>query len=191
MSILSIRIFLFILILIGIFIVFKAIKLLKNAFNGVKLLTLPYNDNLGHFTVSKSGVYAIWHKGPLFKKTPLTQFRPHILNTATDKEIKLNRSILSPRSNNFDTGRVELFTFKAEAGRYELKLIPGSSTSKFQAMIGAAIPLADIDLSHYSIEIQKSQAQIFTILSIPLLLLGIASIVGGLVVELLAEKIFV
>ena len=191
MSILSIRIFLFILILIGIFIVFKAIKLLKNAFNGVKLLTLPYNDNLGHFTVSKSGVYAIWHKGPLFKKTPLTQFRPHILNTATDKEIKLNRSILSPRSNNFDTGRVELFTFKAEAGRYELKLIPGSSTSKFQAMIWAAIQLSDIDLSHYSIEIQKSQAQIFTILSIPLLLLGIASIVGGLVVELLAEKIFV
>jgi len=191
MSILSIRIFLFILVLIGIFIVFKAIKLFKNAFNGVKLLTLPYNDNLGHFTVSKSGVYAIWHKGPLFKKTPLTQFRPHILNTATDKEIKLNRSILSPRSNNFDTGRVELFTFKAEVGRYELKLIPGSSTSRFQAMIGGAIPLADIDLSHYSIEIQKSQAQIFTILSIPLLLLGITSIIGGLVVGLLAEKIFI
>lgn len=191
MSILSIRIFLFILILIGIFIVFKAIKLLKNAFNGVKLLTLPYNDNLGHFTVTKSGVYAIWHKGPLFKKTPLTQFRPHILNSATDKEIKLNRSILSPRSNNFDTGRVELFTFKAEVGHYELKLVPGSSTSRFQAMIGGAIPLADIDLNHYSIEIQKSQAQIFTILSIPLVLLGIASIVGGLVVGLLAEKIFI
>ncbi|MGO2385728.1 MAG: hypothetical protein ACTH6Z_01240, partial [Psychrobacter sp.] len=112
-------------------------------------------------------------------------------NTATDKEIKLNRSILSPRSNNFDTGRVELFTFKAEVGHYELKLVPGSSTSRFQAMIGGAIPLADIDLNHYSIEIQKSQAQIFTILSIPLLLLGIASIVGGLVVGLLAEKIFI
>ncbi|MGP9545853.1 hypothetical protein ACT3QR_12705 [Psychrobacter sp. AOP7-B1-25] len=191
MSILSIRILLFILILIGIFIVFKAIKLLKNVFNGVKLLMLPYNDNLGHFTVSKSGVYAIWHKGPLFKKTPLTQFRPHILNTATDKEIKLNRSILSPRSKNFDTGRVELFTFKAEAGHYELKLVPGSSTSRFQAMIGGAIPLADIDLNHYSIEIQKSQAQILTILSIPLLLLGITSIIGGLVVGLLAEKIFI
>ncbi|MGP9556681.1 hypothetical protein [Psychrobacter sp. AOP7-A1-24] len=191
MSILSLRILLFILILIGIFVVFKAIKWFKNAFNGVKLLMLPYNDNLGHFTVTKSGVYAIWHKGPLFKKTPLPQFRPHIRNTATDKEIKLNRSILSPRSNNFDTGRVELFTFKAEAGRYELKLVPGSSTSRFQAMIGGAIPLADIDLNHYSIEIQKSQAQIFTILSIPLLLLGIASIVGGLVVGLLAEKIFI
>jgi len=191
MSILSIRILLFILILIGIFIVFKAIKLLKNAFNGVKLLTLPYNDNLGHFTVSKSGVYAIWHKGSLFKKTPLNQFRPYILDTAIDKEIKLNRSILSPRSNNFDTGRVELFTFKAEAGRYELKLVPGSSTSIFQAMIGGAIPLADIDLNQYSIEIQKSQAQILTILSIPLLLLGITSIIGGLVVGLLAEKIFI
>ncbi len=190
MSILSIRILLFILILIGIFIVFKAIKLFSNAFNVVILLTLPYNDNAGSFTVSKPGVYAIWHKGPLFKKTPLYQFRPHILNTATNKEIKINRSILSPRSNNFDTGRMELFTFKAEAGHYELKLGPGSSTSRFQAMIGGAIPLANIDSNHYSIEIQKSQAQICTILAIPLLLLGIAGIVSGLVVGLLAAKIF-
>ncbi|MGO2279549.1 MULTISPECIES: hypothetical protein [unclassified Psychrobacter] len=191
MSILSIRILLFILILIGIFVVFKAIKLFKNAFNGVKLLTLPYNDNLGLFTVTKSGVYAIWHKGPLFKKTPLPQFRPHIRNTATDKEVKLNHSILSPRSSNFQTGKVELFTFKAEVGHYELTLVPGSITSRFQVMIGGAIPLADIDLSHYSIEIQKSQAQILTILSIPLLLLGITSIIGGLVIRLLAEKVFI
>lgn len=191
MSILSIRILLFILVLIGIFIVFKAIKLFSNAFNGIILLTLPYNDNAGSFTVSKPGVYAIWHKGPLFKKTPLTYFKPHILNTATDKEIKLNRSMVSPRSNNFNTGRMELFTFKAEAGHYELKLVPGSSTSRFQAMIGGAIPLTNIDLNHYSIEIQKSQAQILTILAIPLLLLGIAGIVGGLVIGLLAEKIFI
>ncbi len=119
------------------------------------------------------------------KKTPLTYFKPHIINTATNKEIKLNHSILSPRSNNFDTGRMELFTFRAEAGHYELKLVPGSSTSRFQAMIGGAISLADIDLSQYSIEIQKSQAQVFTILAIPLLLLGIAGIVGGLVIRLL------
>mgnify|MGYP003678076486 FL=1 len=86
---------------------------------------------------------------------------------------------------------MELFTFKAEAGHYELKLVPGSSTSRFQAMIGAALPLVGIDLNHYSIEIQKSQAQVFTILAIPLLLLGIAGIIGGLVIGLLAEKIFI
>jgi len=86
---------------------------------------------------------------------------------------------------------MELFTFRAEAGHYELKLVPGSSTSRFQAMIGGAIPLADIDLNHYSIEVQKSQSQIFTILAIPLLLLGIVGIVSRLVVGLLAEKIFI
>ena len=69
--------------------------------------------------------------------------------------------------------------------------VSGSSISRFQAMIGSAIPLADIDLSQYSIEIQKSQAQVFTILAIPLLLLGIVGIVGGLVIGLLAEKIFI
>ncbi|MGP9491772.1 hypothetical protein [Psychrobacter sp. AOP7-B1-24] len=185
MSILSIRILLFILILIGIFIVFKAIKLFKNAFNGVKLLTLPYNDNLGHFTVSKSGIYAIWHKGPLFKKTPLAKFRPNISSTSTGKEIKLYHSILSPRSSNLQTGGVELFTFRAEVGHYELKLVPGSSTSRFQAMIGGAMPMADIDLSRYFVEVKESQSQMLTILAIPLLLLGIVSIIGGLVIGLL------
>ncbi|KAF0569674.1 hypothetical protein FQV37_2701 [Psychrobacter nivimaris] len=38
---------------------------------------------------------------------------------------------------------------------------------------------------------EKSQAQVFTILAIPLLLLGIAGIVGGLVIGLLSEKIFI
>ena len=191
MSILSVRALLFCLIPIGLFIVFRAIKLLRNAFNGDVLLMLPHQDNIGRFTVSKSGVYAVWHKGPLFKKTPLAQFRPHILNTSTNKESKLHRSLLSPRSNNFATGSMELFTFRAEVGHYQLKLISGSSTSRLQAMIGDALPLAGIDLSQYSIEIRESQPQILTILSIPLMLLGGACIIGGLVMGLLAEQLFI
>ncbi|WP_201550578.1 hypothetical protein [Psychrobacter fjordensis] len=165
--------------------------MLRNAFNGDVLLALPYRDSVGNFTITKSGIYAIWHKGPVFKKTPLAQFRPHISSTTTGKEIQLNPSILSPRSNNFATGRMELFTFRAEVGHYELKLVSGSSTSRLQAIVGNAIPLADIDLSLYSIEVKESQSQILTILAIPLLLLGILGIVGGLVLELLAEQFFV
>jgi hypothetical protein len=191
MSVLSIRTLLLLIVPVGIFIVFKAIKLLRSAFNGDVLLALPYHDGVGNFTITKSGIYAIWHKGPVFKKTPLAQFQPHISSTTTGKEIKLNPSILSPRSNNFATGRMELFTFRAQAGHYELKLVPGSSTSRLQATVGNAMPLADIDLSLYSIEVKESQSQILTILAIPLLLLGILGIVGSLVAELLAEQFFV
>ena len=191
MSVLSIRILLFLIVPVGIFTVFKAIKLLRSAFNGDVLLALPYHDSVGSFTVSKSGVYSIWHKGPVFKKTPLAKFRPHISSTSTGKDIKLNPSILSPRSNNFATGRMELFTFRAEIGHYELKLVSGTSTSRLQAIVGNAIPLADIDLSLYSIEVKESQSQIITILAIPLLLLGILGIVGGLIVGLLDENFFV
>ncbi|WP_201591293.1 hypothetical protein [Psychrobacter fozii] len=191
MSVLSIRILLFLIVPVGIFTVFKAIKLLRSAFNGDVLLALPYHDNVGNFTITKSGIYAIWHEGPVFKKTPLAQFRPHISSTTTGKKIKLNPSILSPRSNSFATGRMELFTFRAEVGHYELKLVSGSSTSRLQAIVGSAIPLADIDLSRYSIEVKESQSQILTILAIPLLLLGILGIVGGLVLGLLAEQFFV
>ena len=191
MSILSSKILLFLIVPIGIFTVFKAIKLLRNAFNGDVLLALPYYDSVGSFTVSESGIYAIWHKGPLFKRAPLAHFRPHILNTSTNKESKIYSSIMSPRSNNFATGRMELFTFRAEIGHYKLKLVPGSSTSRLQAILGNAIPLADIDLNRYSIEVKKSQSQVLTILAIPLLLLGILGIVGGLIIGLLDENFFV
>ncbi|MBE0441449.1 hypothetical protein EI164_05135 [Psychrobacter sp. FME13] len=86
---------------------------------------------------------------------------------------------------------MELFTFRAEVGHYELKLVPGSSTSRLQTAVGNAIPLADIDLSRYFVEVKESQSQILTILAIPLLLLGILGILGGLIVGFLDENFFV
>ena len=72
-------------------------------------------------------------------------------------------------------------------GKYELSLISGSSVSSFQKAIAKVVPLANIDLNQYFIEIRQSQAQLLTMLSIPLLLLGMAGMVCGLVFGLLIE----
>ena len=82
---------------------------------------------------------------------------------------------------------MELFTFNAPAGEYELSLTKGSSVSSFQKAIAKVIPLKDIDLDQYFIQIRQSQSQILTMLSIPLLLLGMAGMVCGLVFGLLIE----
>lgn len=191
MSILTLKILLFCLVPIGIFILYKGIKLLRTSFTGKVLLDLPYLDRMGYLTIPESGIYSIWQKGPLFRKTPIAKFRPQIRNTSTDQVINLSSSIMSLRSNNFSTGRMEMFTFAADVGHYEIKLVAGSSVSSFQEIIGEALPFADMDLKKYAIEVRKSQSQVLTMLSIPLMLLGFAFTLGGFVLGLLAEQIFI
>lgn len=190
MNLLTIKVLFFSLIPIGLLLLIMAVKLLWQASKGKVLLTLPFNDRADHFTVTKSGVHSISQKGPILKKTPAGNFWPQITNLATNEVIKISPSIMSPRSNNFSTGIMELFTFYASVGEYKLDLVTGSSVSSFQKMIGTIIPLADIDLEQYFIEIRESQSQLWTMLSIPLLLLGMAGMVCGLVFGLLAEKVF-
>ena len=191
MSLLTLKILLFCLVPIGIFILYKGVKLFRNAFTGQVLLELPYLDRMGYFTISESGIYSIWQKGPLLKKTPIAKFRPQIRNTSTDQVTNLSPSIMSPRSNNFSTGSMEIFTFAADAGHYQLNLVAGSSVSSFQKIIGDVLPFADIDLKKYVIEVRKSQSQLLTMLSIPIMLLGFACTLGGFVLGLLAEQIFI
>ena len=191
MSLLTIKLLLFSLIPLGVLLLIIAFKLLWRASKGKVLLTLPFNDRADYFTVTKSGVHSISHKGPILKKTPAGNFRPQITNLTTNEVVKINPSVMSPRSNNFSYGIMELFTFYAPVGKYKLDLVAGSSVSSFQKMIGTMIPLADIDLKQYFIEIRESQSQLLTILSIPLLLLGIAGMVCGLVFGLLADKLFI
>ena len=191
MSLLTIKILFFCLIPIGMLILSKGIKLLKKPLNGKVILSLHYSDKVGNFTIEKTGIYSIWQKGDLLKKTPINKFRPHLYDAATNKELILKPSIMSPRSNNFSTGQMEMFTFTAKAGNYELKLLSGSSVSKLQSVVGSAIPLANIDPKNYFIEVRESQSQLLTLLSIPMMLLGLAGVIGGPVMGLLAEQLFI
>ena len=191
MSLLTLKILLFCLVPIGIFILYKGVKLFRSAFTGQLLLELPYLDRMGYFTISESGIYSIWQKGPLLKKTPIAKFCPQICNTSTNQVINLSPSIMSPRSNNFSTGSMEMFTFAADVGHYQLNLVAGSSVSSFQKIIGDVLPFADIDLKKYVIEVRKSQSQLLTMLSIPIMLFGFACTLGGFVLGLLAEQIFI
>ena len=191
MSILTYRILFFTLIPLGLLILIKAIKILISAFNGQVLLQLPYNDNVGAFTITKAGYHSIWQKGPMLKKTPLAKFRPQIRNTVTGEVIPIHRSLMSPRSHSFSNGEMEIFTFHAPKGNYEMSFVAGSSVSLVQRLVGNAIPLADMDTSKYSLEIRESQSQFLTFLAIPLILLGVAGMAGGLVLGLIADQIFI
>ncbi len=190
MNLLLIRILFFCLIPIGIYILVKAIQIQNKTFNGKILIEIPYLEKGGQFSVAEAGNFSIWQKGQIFKRTPVDKFKLHIYDKSTKKEIKLNFSYLRPQTNGFSTGRMELYRFYAPIGNYEVEFGEGSNVSKLESLVSNIIPVQSADLSKYSIEIRQSQPQIISFLAIPMLLLGLFGIIGGLVLGLLADQIF-
>lgn len=190
MQILYIKIFFFCLMPIGAYILYHGIKILRKSFNGKVMLEMPYLQQAGDFTILKSGIYSVWQKGEMFRKTPLDQFSSHIYEKESQQELNLSYSLMSPRSNDFSTGRMEIYTFYAKPGVYELRLQDGSSVSAIESTISKLIPLPNVDLSKYYIQIRESQSQWVTLLGIPITLVGAFGVLGGFVLGLLADQVF-
>ena len=190
MSIIIIRIFFFCLIPIDAFMLYHGIKILRKAINGKVILDMPYLQQIGEFTILKSGIYSIWQNGEMFRKTPIDQFSTHIYEKATQQEINLSYSLMSPRTNDFSTGRMEIYTFYASPGVYELRLQDGSSASILGGFTSKLVPFPAVDLAKYFVQVRESQSQWMTLLGIPITLVGAFGIIGGFVLGLLADQVF-
>lgn len=189
MSMILLRVLFFCLTPVGIFILIKGITLIRKAFNGKVLLEVPYLENGGEFSITEAGNFSVWQKGEVFKRTPVDKFRVRIFETSTNEEIKLNASLLSPRTNDFSTGRMELYCFFASAGNYKMTFQQGSNISSFQSLIGNVLPVQSVNLSKYFIQIREAQPQINSLLAIPMILLGIFGTVGGVLLGIFADQV--
>jgi hypothetical protein len=183
------QIFFFCLIPVGVFILIRAIKLLKKTFNGEIILEIPYSRKISTFEITKPGVYAIWHKGQIFRKAPLNKFKPLIRNTITKEEIVLSPSFFRLNSNNGRTGRMELFRFSAPSGIFQLELMEGSSVTLFEQAISGLFPLKKVDIENYFIQVRESQPFYYILIGIPLVSLAGFLIIGGLVFGILADQL--
>lgn len=183
------QIFFFCLIPVGAFILISAIKMLKKTFSGEIILEIPYSLKISTFEITKPGVYAIWHKGQIFRKAPLNKFKPLIRNTVTKEEIMLSPSFFRLNSNNGRTGRMELFRFSAPSGKFQLELMEGTSVTLLEQAISGLFPLKKVDIENYFIQVRESQPFYYVLIGIPLISLAGFMIIGGLVFGILAEQL--
>ena len=184
------QVFFFLLIPVGVFILIKSIKLVRKTFSGAVILEIPYSRKSSVFEITKSGVYSIWHKGQIFRKAPLNQFKPQIHNDITKEEIKLTPSVFRLNSNNGYTGRMELFRFTAPAGKFKLDLTEGSSLSLIDRGIYRLFPLRMVDVENYFIQVRESQPIYYLLIGIILMALAGFLIIGGLVFGILSDQLF-
>ncbi len=178
---------LFLLIPLGIFILLKAIRLVRTGFAGKVLLEIPFRQKSGDFEIPKAGVYAIWQKGEFFRKLPVDQFRPVITNLRTKEQIRLTPSIFRPNSNDGRMVKIELFRFNAEPGTYTMEIGPGSSISTLESFISKLFPVKKVNLDHYFLLVRESMPFYLFIAGILLLILGSFCIIGGIVAGVLVR----
>jgi hypothetical protein len=185
------KILFFCLIPVGTLVLIFSIRLMKKTFFGNQILEIPYSQKSAEFILPVSGTYSIWHRGQFFRKAPLDEFIPEIVSQSTGSKIHLSSLLLRPNQNNGKNARMELFRFSAPAGKYTLKIIPGSSISGVENSIINLLPVRMVDYDKYFIQVRESQPTFFVIVAIVLIALAGFCIIGGFVLGLLADQIFI
>jgi len=190
MTLLMVRILLFCLIPIGIFIMVTAIRLLKQTFNGTIIAETPFTQKEVDFTITETGSYSIWQKGIIYRKLPIGTFAIKIINQF-NKTIPVHRSFFSPQINGYYEGRMEIYHFIANSGKYTMKL-ETITPSTFVRAISALAPatVKPINPAEYFIQVRKSRPVYYMFIAIPLLILAFFFIVGGFIMGLLADQVF-
>ncbi|QDW23376.1 hypothetical protein FFJ24_000425 [Pedobacter sp. KBS0701] len=189
MSLTIIRVLFFCLVPIGVFILVKAILMLKGIFNGEMIVEIPFTQKEVTFEISRPGIYAIWQKGKLFRRTPVDKFQLKLSKVSSGENISLPRSIFSPRLNGFDTGRMEMNRFRADIGSYCLNIVGGSSVSSFEKVVAGLFPAELFNYNEYFIQVRESRPMYDMVAAIPMFILAGFCIFGGIVAGITAPDI--
>lgn len=184
------QVLIFCLIPVGIIILIFSIKLVRKTVSGNIILEIPYSQKNSEFTLNSPGSYSIWHKGQFFRKAPLDEYKPEIIDRSTGFKVSLFPSMIRPNLNNGKTARMELYRFSAPAGIYRLELTEGSGISGVEKSVIRLLPGKMVDYDKYFIQVRESQSPFTFLIGIALIVLSGLCIVGGLVFGILADQIF-
>jgi hypothetical protein len=189
MTITILRILFYGLMPMGVFILIMAIRQLRKSFFGKILVEIRFTQREAEIDIVDSGDYGIWQKGKLLKRTLFNRFDLQLVNTATGHVISLHNSFFAPHVNSLDTGRIEWKRFNAPIGRYHLRLIEQTSHSISRGIFSALMSNNPVDYSQYWLQVRESQPAYFMIIAIPMIILSVACIFGGLVLAINAKEV--
>ena len=115
--------------IVGILLLIQGIRLILKAVGGPILLKLPLTQKSGQFVISRAGDYAIWQSGRTLRRVPEQMPTPAIFALLTGEKVMVKPIFSTVRVNNGWEGRIQLFTFWAKEGQYELELTIDASTN--------------------------------------------------------------
>jgi hypothetical protein len=176
------------LISIGIILLIKAIRILRKSFSGEIVVEIPFSQKITEFEITRSGVYAIWQKGPYIRKMPVDQFKPILKDISTNQEINLTKPLFRPNAKNLNTVKMEIYRFNAGVGRYSLEIAPGTSVSALERVISNLVPAKRAELDQYFLMVRESMPFYYSLAGILLSVLSGFLIIGSSVFLLLRNS---
>lgn len=191
MDMMQLQILFFACIPVGLFLaVFGGMRVYK-VFHTETLAQIRMSEEQMDFELAAAGHYAIWAKTPVLQANPLNRLKPEIYDRDNREKIDLKYSWLgSPRANNGMIGVVELFIFDAQAGRYEMKLVPGSSSRRMLYSDRAVSPFRGADPACCFFQVRKRIPDSYFWIGLILFATGTGAALSCLVFGLFAGSIW-
>lgn len=161
------------LVAVGIFLLIRGIRRVLKAVGGSVLLKLPLAQRNGRFVLPNTGDYAIWQSGRTLLGVPTKMPLPVITSQQTAEKIRVSPVFSSMRVSNGWERRIQLFTFRADTGQYDLEL-PMDTPSAYIK-------------SPYFLEIREQRPSYWLVLGVLTIILAAACIIAGLILPFLSR----
>ena len=166
---------------LGLLLLVLSIKHIVKVYTITAIHDMPYRTDKGIFTIQTAGHYDIWLNGNRFKKAPLGLFGLQLINCETEKEVPLRAKLIPVSVTKVIDVRLELYTFHAEPGTYQLLFNDKPSPmSKIFGPISRFLMGGKDDYSSYSIRIYPHQSIIYSFLSIWGFIFGVMAVMWGI-----------
>ena len=166
---------------IGLFLLVISLRYMVKIFTISAIHDMPYRTDKGVFTIEIAGRYGVWLNGNRFKKSPLGMFGLQLINCETEKEVPLRTSYIPVSVTKVIDVRLELYTFYANPGTYQLLFNDKPSRiAKIFGTIRRYLISSDDDYSSYSIRVYPHYSVVHLFLSIWGFIFGVIAVMWGI-----------
>ena len=169
------------LIPLGIFLLVKAIKLIRASFFGDIIAEAKLAQKQIGLAISEEGLYSIWLRGSKSQVLSVEGFRPTVWENSTRRLLPLDATIGRMQASDSDGFRMKVFSFSASAGSYtldtgELPKVPTVSGAVARFFAGKPI-----DPSTFVVQVRKTAPTIYGVFGILLCIVSGFLLIGGIV----------
>ena len=166
---------------LGLLLLVLSIKYTVKVYTVTAIHDMPYRTDKGVFTIQTAGRYGVWLNGNRFKKSPLGMFGLQLINCETEKEVPLRTSYIPASVTKVIDARLELYTFYAKPGTYQLLFNDKPSRIvKIFGTIRRYLISSDDDYSTYSIRVYPHYSMVHLFLSTWGFIFGVIAVMWGI-----------
>jgi hypothetical protein len=177
------------LVPLGVFVLVKAIKLIRATFFGDIVAEAKLSQEQADLLLPVEGLYAIWLKGGRLQVPAVQSLRPAIWEKTTKVLVQLDPTVGLVRAHGSEGYRVQLFTFSAPAGSYTLDMGELPAAGKSSGALASLFSSNASDPSTLVAQVRATKPFYYGVLGILLCVVSGFLLLGGIIGSILADKI--